>query len=327
MALIPIVFKADGGDVVPQKGKIRAEDFSALAAFSLGKKTGVLDLLGKASANPNITISGGTATFTLQSGYIAICGRLVYIEDATEVSITLPTRAGNGSFGVKVNLTSTGQYECAFYSKMVFDQNYTPTLTTDDLNENPSSGVYEFELYKYTATADTFAFSQKTTEVIEPNSALLERVDEEIESQLEEINERLDGLGFKQATVTVIASGYLDASNTDIRSLGKVLYGKMRFSVPQNWTSTTTANIGRISNVLLPSRDMLLKQYTSVNTQGSNVQTLSVYLNRFGYIILDFVVSGAGGIANRLAGTYDILFCDDEYQGGFWGADDAVYTA
>lgn len=159
--LIPITFKADESSE-SKKGKIRAEDLAAFFSFCFpGAKTGILETLNQCEAY-NITVSANDeATFYLHSGYISICGRIVYIEEATQIHIALPASGEvRGSFGIKVDLANIQQYECDFYDSA--DGN----LTKIDLNENPTLGVYMFELYKYKATPTTFSLLSKTKETI-----------------------------------------------------------------------------------------------------------------------------------------------------------------
>lgn len=158
--LIPITFKADGASD-SKKGKIRAEDHSALLSFCLpGAKTGILDTLNKCDAY-GVSVSNGEASFYLHSGYVAICGRIVYIEEATQVHVALPASGTvRGSFGIKVDLSNIVDAEVVFYAKE------SGSLIQNDLNENPTTGIYEFELYKYDSTPTTFSLSTKTPEVI-----------------------------------------------------------------------------------------------------------------------------------------------------------------
>lgn len=159
--LIPITFKADGASD-SKKGKIRAEDLAALFAFCLpGAKTGILDTLNTCDYYDVNVTPNDEVSFRLHSGYVVICGRLIYIEEDTQFHITLPVSGTvRGSFGIKVDLSNIEDAEVTFYSKE------SGSLTKTDLNENPSLGVYEFELYKYDATPTTFAFSEKTTDII-----------------------------------------------------------------------------------------------------------------------------------------------------------------
>lgn len=161
MALIPISFKADVED--NQKGNIRAEDLSALLAFLNPATAGVLKIStdnSDCSYNGTPLIVGNTAQVTFRKGYIVIYGRIIYIEEGTQVSFNLPT-SGNvsGVFGVKINLAEDGLNEVTWFQK-------TTSVQTDNLLNNTDSGVYEFVLYKYTATPTTFIIGDKTSQII-----------------------------------------------------------------------------------------------------------------------------------------------------------------
>lgn len=216
MALIPMIFKADGGEDYPKKGKIRAEDLSALFAFSLSKKTGVLDLLGKCSAY-DVVVSNGYATITFHNGYIVICGRLIYIEESTSVTISLVASGTvSGKLGVRVSLSSTGGTECEWFSK-------TTNLEQDDLNNNPIAGVYEMALYDYSASPTTFVLGSKVAQTIVPISDVVPSFDTTavhcakyaadtegnaleskgtIDGRIDELKARLDAQGFRTGNGT-----------------------------------------------------------------------------------------------------------------------------
>lgn len=158
MALVPISFKADvsGG----QKGNVRAEDLSALFAFCYPDSAGILNISGQdCSVNGTPTIVGSSAQVTFRKGYINIYGRLIYVEEGTQVAFTLPSSATSGILGVKINLSETGANEVTWFQK-------TTNAQTDDLLANSTSGVYEFVLYNYTATSTTFVIGSKTTQII-----------------------------------------------------------------------------------------------------------------------------------------------------------------
>lgn len=238
MSLIPITFKADGGETFAKKGKVRAEDLSALFAFSLSNKTGVLNVLGKCNQY-NVMISSGVANISLHSGYVSICGRLIYVDEATTVQITLPASGSiSGSFGIKVNLANSGDAEVEWYAK-----DRTEGLIQEDLNENPASGVYEFELYQYNATNNNFTFVRKTATEISTAYDMLETLKQEVEAlkttgaaqgavypaysngslatENGTILARLDSLGFKQGNVTINASNSGITQNT-VTKQGKI---------------------------------------------------------------------------------------------------------
>lgn len=160
MALIPITFKADlGSDNA--KGNLRAEDLSALFAFNYPNKAGILSITGTDCEQfGNINVVGSTAQITFHKGYIIVYGKAIYIEEGTEVAFNLPSSGSvSGVLGVKINLAENGVNEVVWFQK-------TTTTQTDNLLQKPSTGVYEFVLYNYTATANTFVLGAKTTEII-----------------------------------------------------------------------------------------------------------------------------------------------------------------
>lgn len=161
MALIPITFKADIPD--NKKGNIRAEDFSALLSFGLSKDAGILNITGQdCSAFGNINVVGSTAQVTFHKGYVVIFGRAIYVEEGTQVAFNLPSSGTvNGVLGIKVNLAESGANEVSWFQK-------TTTPQIDDLLNKNAGGVYEFVIYNYTATPNSFTLSEenKTTQII-----------------------------------------------------------------------------------------------------------------------------------------------------------------
>ena len=237
MSVIPISFKADGDDS-SKKGKIRAEDFSVLSSFCLPKKTGVLNVLNKCEAY-NLTPSSPDTFFYLHNGYAVICGRLVYIEEASQCSITLPiSGTEQGYFGIKIDLSAAEDAECSFFQK-------TGTLVQNDLNENPISGVYEFPLFRYTATSATVTSLTKIADIIEiaQTPALADAatyaadrggtpdMSATIGEKFADIDSRLSALGFKRGSIGGNASGTLTKS-------GNYVIGTLTFSANRNFSVT-----------------------------------------------------------------------------------------
>jgi len=116
-------------------------------AFSFVEDTGIFDYAENCSSTiPIDYVSAvGYGRITFNEGFGFIKGRAFYIEQGTTIDIPLTDTTG-GSIGIKVDLTKVAGLEFAFYSKT------TQTLTQDDLIENRATGVYEFELYKYTCS-------------------------------------------------------------------------------------------------------------------------------------------------------------------------------
>ena len=261
MALIPMIFKADGGEDYPKKGKIRAEDLSALFAFSLSKKTGILNVLGTCTAY-NVVVSSGYATISFHNGYIVVGGRLIYIEEGTAITVALASSGSvAGKIGVRVSLSSSGNTECEWFNK-------TTDLEQDDLNNNPVSGVYEFPLYEYTATATNFVLGNKVGASISPNADLVEGIidtsakaakyaaDSEgepltskgtIDGRLEELSARLDVLGFSQGSGTNlngVSSVTLKRQGNYVLCGISITQDQFSFNIPTNFRPKELVTFG-----------------------------------------------------------------------------------
>lgn len=257
MSLIPITFKADGGETFAKKGKVRAEDLSALFAFSLSNKTGVLNLLGKCNQY-NVMISSGVANISLHSGYVSICGRLIYVDEATTVQITLPASGSiSGSFGIKVNLANSGDAEVEWYAK-----DRTNGLIQEDLNENPASGVYEFELYQYNATNNNFTFTQKTATEISTAYDMLETLKQDVEA--------LKTTGAAQGAVyPAYSNGSLATENgTILARLDSMGFKQGSVSTSQAVVSTTQNSITRKGDYAILNLELQASGLNALNHQG-----------------------------------------------------------
>ena len=79
-----------------------------------------------------------------QSGYVSIYGRLIFIEDSTEISIPLNSTA----YGYVVLLVNTGTDEVTLTTEE--SETEYPTLQQDNLSKGV--GIYKFPLVKYTKT-------------------------------------------------------------------------------------------------------------------------------------------------------------------------------
>lgn len=161
MALIAKIFSADLGDE-NAKGNLLPQDLAAILGFLNPHDAGILNIPEKdCSQFGSINITGQTAIVTFHAGYIVIHGRLVYIEEGTEVAFNLPTSGSvNGVLGIKINLAESGANEVTWFQK-------TSGVVTEDLIKKETDGIYEFVLYNYTATDLSFTLGAKTTQVID----------------------------------------------------------------------------------------------------------------------------------------------------------------
>ena len=157
--LIPNTFKADIAN--NPKGNIKAEDLASLVAFAYPKQAGVLNITGTDCLGV-ANVSGTTATITINKGYIVVFGRLITIEQSTTISNLELPQAGEqtGVIGIKIDLAESETNEVKWFYRT------GTAVQTDNLLEKPSTGVYEFVLYNYTATPTSLTIS-RTTQVIE----------------------------------------------------------------------------------------------------------------------------------------------------------------
>lgn len=150
--------------------KIPAFLDGAINAMALYKQTGIINKFDKCTVTAPIDYTTtGYGTITFNDGAIVICGRVIYIEAGTTLAIPITTTAG-GSIGVKVDLNQNAGSQVAFYSKT------TQTLTQQDLNENKTDGIYEFEIFKYTSNGTTLTLTYQTASVFDANEDILKIV-------------------------------------------------------------------------------------------------------------------------------------------------------
>lgn len=195
MAFIPIHIRADIQG--SKKGRITPAQQAQLNAWSLSKKTGILDWGGKCTITNTVPerASNGDVTITFNKGYIVICGRLIECEDGT--NFTFNTSANEtGKIVLKIDLNSSGENE------FVIEKTTRSQLTQQDLNENPVTGIYEFELYSYTTTATNVSFTSSVSSYVKNLDGLVEDIKSDVRSDIEKIETRLDRLGFKSGKLT-----------------------------------------------------------------------------------------------------------------------------
>lgn len=144
-----------------KKGKLTPAQHAQLNAWCLASKTGILDCLDKCEAYmQSYTASNNQVTIKFKAGYIVICGRLIECEDNTIFVMSTPTSGTQtGKIILRYNLSNFGNNEFVITTK-------TGDLVQEDLNDNPSTGVYEFELYSYTATSSSVTLTRTNTDYI-----------------------------------------------------------------------------------------------------------------------------------------------------------------
>lgn len=159
MAFIAIDARADVAE--SKKGKLTPAQHAQLNAWCLASKTGILDWGNRCeSTAASYSVSGGSATVYFKKGFAVICGRLVECEEGSSVTVEAPSVGTvNGKIILRFNLSNSGAEEFEATTK-------TGALVQQDLNDNPTTGVYELELYSYTATPTTVTLSRSNTDYI-----------------------------------------------------------------------------------------------------------------------------------------------------------------
>lgn len=192
-----------------KKGKLTPAQHAQLNAWSLADKTGILDFGGKCEAKETTitNITSNEASVYFKNGYIVICGRLVQVEQDAIVKIITPTSGKvDGKIIAEFNLSGVGEEEFKVYSSN------TTSLTQQDLNEE-ETGVYQFELYSYTATPTTVSLIRNNTNYVPDIGGKLRQFEEGLTGEGKplanyditkgSIEDRLTNLGFKQGSVSL----------------------------------------------------------------------------------------------------------------------------
>ena len=198
-----------------KKGKLTPAQHAQLNAWCLASKTGILNIYNNTTQkyerceaeNSTYTATNNIVTVVFKKGFVVICGRLVECEQGTEVTVSTPsTGTANGKIILKYNLAGTGSQEFVVTTK-------TGELIQQDLNDNPLTGVYEFELYRYVATPTTVTLTRSNTNYIPDIGGKLQQFENSLKDEGKPlhgyddskgtIEERLTKLGFREGSVTL----------------------------------------------------------------------------------------------------------------------------
>ena len=208
-----------------KKGKLTPAQNAQVNAWCLASKTGIFDFGGKCLASSSSFVaSNNEATIDFHNGFVAICGRIIECEEGTQVKVVTPTTGTiNGKIILRYDLAANGANEFVVTTT-------TAALVQQDLNENPITGVYEFELYSYTATPTNVTLVRNNTDYIHDVANKLNSHTRDIarlnkltyslddyDMSKGTIEQRLTNLGFKQGSVTMTVG---TASSQNIRRQG-----------------------------------------------------------------------------------------------------------
>ena len=224
-----------------KKGKLTPAQNAQVNAWCLASKTGIFDFGGKCLASSSSFVaSNNEATIDFHNGFVAICGRIIECEEGTQVKVVTPTTGTiNGKIILRYDLAANGANEFVVTTT-------TAALVQQDLNENPITGVYEFELYSYTATPTNVTLVRNNTDYIPDTGGKLSQFMSEITSEINSIEQRLTDLGFKRGSV-MMAVG--TASSQNIRR--QVNYCLFNLTATFNGIElkeSTTINLAQLSS-------------------------------------------------------------------------------
>lgn len=202
-----------------KKGKLTPAQHAQINAWSLVNKTGILDCLNRCEATSlSYTPSDNAVTITFKSGYIAICGRIVECEENTTYTLSTPvTGETSGKIILKYDLSGNKNSEFTITTK-------TGDLIQEDLNINPFTGVYEFELYSYVANSNSVTLSRNQTYISDFPTKLspLNNYD----NSKGTIEQRLTNLGFK--SLPSFSTNFAIESSGAYTIIGRATFGPLR---------------------------------------------------------------------------------------------------
>jgi hypothetical protein len=229
---IPIDAKADIQG--SKKGKLTPAQHAQLNAWCLSNKTGIFDCLDRCATTSNTySITNNIAEVVFKKGYVAICGRIVECEEGTTIAINTK-ETPKGYIILRYNLAASGESEFEFTIKSSQE-----SRQKEDLNKNPLSGVYEFELWAYTTDGVNLTISEPTAyghEYIESVADKIERCEQDIEyysGDIQYLKDRLDELGFKSGVITFMGVDYnpVETNKEGLFKLGKNVICNLNTSI------------------------------------------------------------------------------------------------
>ena len=162
-----------------------AKDDAFFNWYLTNKTNGIFnDLGGKCEA----TSSNGKITF--KDGFVSIYGRRIYIENGTNISVSLDSTK-KGYVILKVDTINN---EASLTLKEGTSSNY-PSLTQTNLLE--SDGVFEFPMVGYSKTTTSLTLDKSVIKYIETNQTKIDSnydtLNKKINSKVEDLEETIEG--------------------------------------------------------------------------------------------------------------------------------------
>lgn len=230
-----------------KKGKLTPAQNAQVNAWCLSSKTGIFDCLGRCEAtSTSYSAMSNEAIVDFHNGYIVICGRLIECEEGSTVKIVTPLSGSiDGKIILRYDLNNSGENEFVVTTT-------TSALVQQDLNENPITGVYEFELYSYTATPTNVTLVRNNVDYIPDIGGKLSQFMSEITSEINSIEKRLTNLGFKQGSVTMTAG---IASSQNLRRQGNYCLFDLTADIGVKIEKSTTVYLAVLPSEFYPTSE------------------------------------------------------------------------
>lgn len=330
MAFIAIDARADVTG--SKKGKLTPAQHAQLNAWCLASKTGILDCLDKCEAYmQSYAASNNEVTIKFKAGYIVICGRLIECEDNTTFIMRTPTSGTQtGKIILRYNLANFGNSEFVITTK-------TGDLIQNDLNDNPSTGIYEFELYSYNATSSSVVLTRTNTDYIPDINEELKPL-QGYNTEEGTIEERLTRLGFNQASISIKDSNYIDADSsfTKANSFAQIVYGEFLLKAPATGYDVVLKNdyvIAELTKSLAPITKIKIGAIKQISNTGSSqyptyqTKITTFYLDVDNKVKINQTKTGGSGFSGSFPIAKDNFFyVIDNLNNAIYYDDLKVYT-
>lgn len=293
---IPINAKADIED--SKKGKLTPAQNAQVNAWTLSRKTGIFNTLGKCTASSVSTPLQNEVTVTFNNGYFVVCGRLVEVEQGTTVKIPLPASGEvEGNIVARFNLSASQEGEFQVLAT-------TGAIVTSDLNANPFDGRYDFVLYRYTANASGVELKERYDSIyIDDVAGNLAKFEQTLYGAGKPLNgyntskgtieQRLTNLGFRQGSTSFANGG---SGSATLKRQGNYVIASLRLNSASGRYGYGYQSGDRILYLPEYFRPKDYKQYTiggvgkginSSNNQVSCQATFNLVINTAGEVIIN----------------------------------------
>ena len=207
---------------------VNAYQDSILGDFAFNGKDGIIKDVGQACGLDTTTLN----SVKVKSGMVVIQGRQITL-DGTD-TITLPVATGSTVYWTTLFLkldmsaqTADGLPGKVTLEKLEYTASYPAVPTSDNLKIQPS-GVAYLGLYRFKNSANGITESSAIAETIDSGD-----LSEQVQDAIDDINGRLDSLGFSQGAADFTAP-FIAKINT-IYKQGKYVYGHIKASVSSSY--------------------------------------------------------------------------------------------